>query len=120
VVVGEAAVVATDVPGLASELPVLVKAGGATTVEPDGADVIILHVLALELMHVVGAGLQVDPVAAVVAVLVDGDRALTGLALEVATLDAGAAKLGGLDELFLSGLELGGSDGGENDQSGEH
>jgi len=128
VVVGEAAVVAVDVPGLARELPVLIKTRGAATVEADRADVVILHVLALELLHVVGAGLEVDPVAVVVAMLVDGHGACPGLATEFASLHAGAAELGGLkrrgrgglDELFLSGLELGCGGDGDKGQSGQH
>lgn len=119
-VVGETAVVVTDVPCLARELPVLIKAGGATTVEADRTDVIILHVLALELMHVVGAGLQVDLVAAVVAVLVDGDGARSRLAFEFATFDVGTMKIGRLDEFFLSWLELGSSGDSDKGESAQH
>lgn len=60
--------------------------------ETDRTNVVVLHALALQLMHVVGARLEVNAVTAIVAVLVDCDGASPGLALELAAR-SGAAEI---------------------------
>jgi len=75
VVVGEAAVVAVLHKHLATEVMVLVHPGHAATMDPDGAQVIVLHALGHQSSHVIRSWLQVDPVASVVAMLVNRDRA---------------------------------------------
>jgi len=75
VVVGEARIVTSPRLALASKVPVLIHGGLAVAVHLNGAEVVIPHSHALQLVHVVRAGLQIDAVTAIVAVLEDRDDA---------------------------------------------
>jgi hypothetical protein len=72
---GEARVIASFQQDLTTEVCMLVQPGHTTAMHLEGAQVIILHAFADQLLHVVASGLQIDSVSAVVAVLEHGDGA---------------------------------------------
>jgi len=105
VVIGETAVVAVLHKHLATEVMVLVHPGHAATMDPDGAQIIVLHALAHQSSHVIRSWLQVDSVTSVVAMFVDRDRA-GGMALGRAAILTVPVCLGSLAMLNWVSLKV--------------
>jgi len=74
-IVGEAAVVAVLGEASTAKVPVLVEVGNTTLAHTDRADVVVLHALTHQCVHVVAARGEADRATTVVAVLVEGHTA---------------------------------------------
>jgi len=92
-VIGEALVIARLDHHLATEVVVLIQPGSTGAMHLDRAQVVVLHALPDEGVHVISSRVQLDFVSFVVAVLEHGDMALLLLAVSPTPIPAEPVRL---------------------------